>query len=415
MNCPICRAKLPAGSRFCNACGASIGGSAPQGDRTLSYPAPPQPPPAAAPPSGYTAPGYNPSGSAPYSPPVPTPRKKPVALLAALITVVLVGVGGATVALVKGRQSAVTAGLNGSGLPGNPVTEVASGALPPGPGVTNAATPTPAPGKPVTASPNLPKPKPGDDMAPGLTFGGGTTNTGSSVTAVPNIATPTAPPLTMTPNATPPRGQRVDAAPNRPAPRGNPVTAAPQPQAPNNDAVFDRYLKWLEFVEGERQKMSAIQANMQQAQIKEFYDMIFAMSDPNAGPEVDQRAMRMPQQKMAEFAEVQRRVGIFWQNILRTKPPVPEDCKFLDGFYTEAARQCIIAAQEMQVALPRMDMGSIKSAGARMNVVNANLKRANQELEKVRDVRRLPFTWSINQEGGGGGGMGGLGGMGLGL
>lgn len=407
MNCPICRAALPAGSRFCNACGASIGGGAPQGDRTISYPAP-QPqagPPVGRP--GAPAPGYSPNPSS-YLPPVPQ-RKKPVALLAALITLVVVGVGGATVALVKNRQQpSVVAGPNGGLVPGNPITEVASSSLPAGPAATSTPVPAPTPGKAVTATPNLPRPKGGDDMAPAVTMGPDRSPTGPSVTSVQSVPVPAAPPVTMAPSSPAKPQAPVTGTPSarpRPAPS---VTGTPQPQA-NNDPVFDKYLQWLQFVEGERQKMDAVKGTMEQQEIKEFYDLVLQMGS-DTSPEADRKMMAYPQQKMAQFAEIQRRQQIFWNNMLRTKPPVPEDCKFLDYYYTTAAKLSIQTAQQLQGALTSGNYGAIQVLSKNSAVINANLKRANAELEKVRDVRRLPFTWAI-QESGGGGGMG----LGLGL
>ena len=334
MHCPICRAALPTGSRFCNHCGNAISGAAPPppGDRTQAMPPQQhqtqygqtqygqqtqyghpaaQRPPYGAPPSSH------------LPPPLPV-AKKPIwpwavggaALLATLVT--------AGVLYANSRKSSVLMS-----------------------GLENPSTP--------------------------------------AVVQAPRTQ-PKAPPITQAPNPTKPAA---------------PVVQAP---APVDNSSFERYLNWLRFAEQEREKLTIQAGARQQQEIKEFYDLILQMGgDP--GPEVDQKMIAYPDKQMKAFQDVVNSQAVFWQNIIRTKPAVPEDCKYLDFYYTEAGRISVALAEEAGRAAQARNMSGLQAALRKNALVDSNLKKANSELDKIKSVRRLRDDWMISGLSGGGGGM----------
>lgn len=413
MQCPKCRTALPPGSMFCNRCGTSL---APPPERTQAMP-PPQRTQAMPPPQrpaqghqtaygqpAYTQtqyganPGFNPDRTQAYAPPpLPAePQRRPIWLLALLLALVGGGVTAGTLLLVKGRQASVVASQT-PGLPAGPgVTQSSSPGSPAAPSVVNSRPGTPGePGKPVTSAPG----KPGSDMAPSVVMSQpGTPGQAPSVTQAPTVPLPPAPPVT--------------AAPTRQQPKAPPLVAQPSapPPVPKGRDAVDDYLAWLKFVESERQALTARATNQSVFRAREFMDILLNLDDPA----VDQRMQRLPQESARDFQRVHQSQVQFWNECLKYKPAVPPDCRYLDGFYMEAGRVSLRLGQELAVAFARQDMGQIKRAMSQQSLIDRNLSKADEELRKIRSVRRLPEDWMI-QSGGGGGGMGGLGGLGGGM
>jgi hypothetical protein len=401
MHCPNCRSTLPAGSRFCNACGSSIGGSGFTNDRTQAFP-PPQP---TARPAGAPAPGpYNPASGQPYMPPPIPPAgatKKPIAALVAILLLTAVGVTAGTIAVMKSRKPAVVAGAMPDEPLGPGVAQSGTPGAPSGPGVVHGKPGRPLPpGSPVQSAPG----KPGSpDMAPSVVMGPGSSAPNApSVVQAPGVQTPSAPSVVYQPPTKGPGGAPVQGAPRsqpKPAPA---VTGAP-PVPQGRDSVDD-YLRWLRWVEGQRQLVTARAASESAARYREFMDLLLGMASDD--PSVDQRMMQMPQEAMRSFGAVQQAQVNFWIQMNNTnKPPVPADCRYLDNYYLSAGKIAIQMGRDLQVAMQRGDIGLIKRAASNQALVERNLSKANDELNKIRDVRRLPDDWMIQSGAGTSGSM----------
>ncbi|HTE20174.1 MAG TPA: zinc ribbon domain-containing protein, partial [Armatimonadota bacterium] len=226
MHCPNCRTALPAGSRFCNSCGAAINATAvPSGERTQSFP-PPQP---------YARPHVTAQPVAPHAtqsfppPPLPVAGKRPVLMLSLMLAVVAAGVAGAGMFIWR-KSLPVFGNQRPGSISGPGVTSAGSSGLPHGPGVTSAQGHLPARGAPLTSAP-----RPNNDIAP---------------------------PVTMAPNSRLPGGPSVTMAPGAPLAAAPPLTAAPgithaPPPPPPDNSDFDKYIRWLQFVENERSGLRA--------------------------------------------------------------------------------------------------------------------------------------------------------------
>lgn len=404
MNCPNCRAALPPGSRFCNRCGVTMAPpqAAPQ-ERTQAYNPGQvgqrtqygQPRPYAQTGQyGQPAPGYAP-------PPLPeAPARKPVWLLALILALVAGGVTAGTLFLVKGRQQSVVSnetplipsgdGAVQSSRPGEPGSggPVQSGRPGrPGPG-----------GAPVTSAPG----KPGSDMAPSIMMGeGGKPGGAPSVVQAPTGPATPAMPVQSAPAQTPKPSAPIQSAPRQRAPSSPPVVSAP-PQLPPTANAIDRYLAWLQYAEAQRAKLSE-QANMMQAQeYAAFMDLLFKQASGDVSAEDDRRLMQLPQEQLRKFYQIAEVQATYWQSWLRSKPPVPEDCRYLDKYYTDAGLIAMDTAAQLKLALARNNLGAVQTAARRQGLIDQNLRKAQQELAKVRDVRRLPIHWDIQVGGGGG-------------
>lgn len=408
MHCPNCRAALPPNSRFCNACGAAIGA----GGNPPTVSMPPQgsyqQQPTMMPGANQTR-GYAPQPPQQYVPPVGASEpRKPVALLAAAIALIVLLIGLGAFALTRGSRNPVVAGTTPapSNGPGVQMAQGSPGA-PPTPGVVaQRGGPPPDPGKPVVAAPT----KPDDGMAP-------------PVTMAPGSARPSAPGVVTTPSAPPvPAGPNPIAVPSRPAPPApNPIAqpprqaAAPPPApAPPDNRDFDRYLQWLQFVENERAGLRARGETQSFRVIGQFYQAMFGLADPDANDaQIQQQFDRTLQGELRDCLTATR---LFANNITRTKPPVPADCRALDSYYMAAVRQEAQTTVLLMDALAHKDIGRIKQVGsAGVGSIDQNLGMANRQLEQVYRQRGLNQQFVIKTGGNSSmlGGMIGLSGMGL--
>lgn len=396
MHCPHCRAALPAGSRFCNSCGAAI--AAAPAPHAPAAPAPgyaPQQTVYGAPQPGYGAApaGYSPGpyGAPGVAAPVGTGRK-PVLLLAALLVLILGLVGGAAVLVVRNRAGSVVGGKQPLIPTGQGVQQAANPEAPRGPGALSSQGQMPPSGQPLTAAPRQP-----DGMAPSVLMAPGSqTPSAPSVTSVRQPALPNAPSaVSVTPQpgpaAPPVVGQRARAA-------------APQPTPDNSD--FDRYIRWLRFVENERRGLRAKGENeifrLLPLLITGGFD-IQTLSDPDADPqEMNRRRLQ------ATFNETLRAMNITWANIRRTKPAVPSDCRALDSYYMAGMEEEMVQTANVLRAFTAGNIGDLKSIGGRAVAnIDEKLGLANRELESAFRQRGLNQQFRI-ETGGGSSMLGGL-------
>jgi hypothetical protein len=184
-------------------------------------------------------------------------------------------------------------------------------------------------------------------------------------------------------------------------PGGAPVMGAnPPPPVPDN-SDFDRYIRWLQFVENERKGLRA------QGETEIFNmlpsllggDLAAILGDPDNVNEEESFA-RMQQNQVNKVNQIARAMQLFAQNIRRTKPPVPADCKALDAYYMSAmdeeARQTVVSLD----AFARKDVGKLKQV-MRQGVggIDTQLGLANKELEKAYRGRGLNQLFTISTGG----------------
>ena len=402
--CPRCRTALPAGSMFCNACGTPLNPAVPPGGTprqppqaypnqayptqgyppqaypnqaagnvTQAWPAPNQPY------AGAVPPGYTPTGQ--YAAVPEAPAKKPVALLIALLLLLTVGVGGASVYFIRRQANPLTSGATGQ-VPSSPgVSQGVAPGMPASPNIASGEpTPPPGPSSPVTAGV-----KPPDGMAPSILMSPGSRAPSSpSVVQSPGVSIPEAPSITqgMAPQA--PDGPSMAAAP----------TAPPAPD--NSD--LDRYIRWLQYVERERADLRAQGETQIFSMIPDLLGgnvaAIFG-DDPDVATE-QQRMAQMQQSQINKVNQIVRAMQLFAQNIRKTKPPVPTDCKALDTFYMgamdEEARQTVVTLD----AFSKHDIGRLRQV-MRTGVggIDAKLGSANLELQRVFKGRGLNQVFTI--------------------
>lgn len=432
MQCPNCRTSLPPGSRFCNGCGASMGTpAAPTG--SAGRPGAPQntqapPPPRAwgqpAQPSGQGQPGYGSSNQTQYGqtqygqqpgyappdnrtlsypsapPPAAAPEaRKPIGLLIGAIVLLLVTVAGGTVMVVKGRgknQASVTA-VQTPSLPDGPgALQSSTPEAPAGPGLLNNRVAPPPNAPAVTGATKKP-----DDMAPSVLLGSGSTPpTAPSVVSGSATPPPPAAPSVLNAQPTPPPAAPPVTAATPPRPRATPQPA-PAP-APRDHRDFERYLQWLQFVENERVALQAQgQVAMFQQQVAPLMDQLNMALDPEAMSEA-QMANRQFQLKAGLVRDVQRAMAQFHQNVMRTKPPVPADCRGVDNYYMSAMNvEQQVTLQSIQ-AFANNDLARllvIKQTGTRP--IYQNLRMADHALRQVFKSRELPVVFEITDSKGG--------------
>lgn len=381
MNCSRCRARLAGGSRFCNSCGSPVLTGAP------AAPPPGMPPPPVAAHSMHAAPGQ-------AAAVLPRRRKAPMWLFAMLgLLAALAATAGIMMASSGGRS---VLGNLGVPLPAAPsVAHGSSPAPPPGAPVVAGVDPAPAPGAPVVGGSS-----PSPDLAPPLTVANG-----ARPAPAPSVIQGGQP-------AAPPKPAVIAGANPAPAPAPPVVGARPtQPPAPRDNSDFDRYLRWLQKVENFRNGLRARGETQSFRVIEQFYQSMLGLSDPMGDDMAIQRNFQANLQR--ELQAVVHDINLTWQNINRTKPPVPVDCRALDEYYMRAVRlegeQTIVVMN----ALQRKDIGAIKAAG-RIGVaqIDQNLGFANRELEEVFEQRGLNQLFRI-ETGGKSSMLGGL--MGLGM
>lgn len=409
MHCPNCRVALAPNSRFCNTCGAAATpGAAPGVDRTMAYSGQtmhgrPQPTQQSMPPT-YQVPSGMPPPGAYHAAPLPQPSKKPIALLVAVMLLIGGGVLAGGFMMFKKSQNAVTGGQMAANPTAPGLQQAPSAVTPSAPGVVTAPSRPTVPGQPVTAGPQTPN----DGMAPSVVMAPGSTpQSAPSVAVVPGVQSPTAPPVTTAPQQ-----------PNRPQ---APVTGAPtqaqappQPQAPPDNADFDRYLRWLQYVENERATLRAQGETESFRMIDNFYQAALGLADPDTNDAILQQQFDRNIQ-----VTLQRTVGairLFRQNVVNSKRsvPVPPDCRALDQHYMSALEQEGVATAALLEALTRKDIGRIKQIGrSGTGNIDRSLGMANNKLEQVYRSRGLNQQFRIETGGGSSmlGGMMGLGGL----
>lgn len=344
------------------------------------------------------------------APPPPEPTRKPVALLVAILALITGGVAvGGYMMFQKSTRNPVTAGQMAAAPAAPGVQQAPSAQLPSGPGVVTAPSRPSDPGKPVTASPQTP---PSDGMAPSVVMAPGSrTPSAPSVTQAPGVQTPTAPPVVAAPQQ-PVEPQRPVTAAVPKQPESRPQAQA-QPQAPPDNRDFDRYVRWLQYVEQERAGLRAQGETESFRMIDNFYQAALGLANPDANDALLQqqfdRNMQLTLQRTVAA------IQLFRQNIIRTKPPVPPDCKALDQYYMAAMEQEGVATASLLEALARKDIGRIKQI-SRMGTgnIDRNLGMANRKLEEVYRGRGLNQQFRIETGGNASmlGGLMGLGGMG---
>lgn len=184
-------------------------------------------------------------------------------------------------------------------------------------------------------------------------------------------------------------------------------SAVPQAPAPRDNRDFDAYLRWLRYVENERQGLRAQGETESFRLIEAFYQNALNMADPDA---VDGQFDRHLQVTLNNTV---RAIQLFRNNVLRTKPRVPVDCQQLDRYYMDALRQEGDTTAGLFHAMATKDIGRIKMLG-RQGVagIDRNLRNANRELEKVYRGRDLNPDFAI-EAGGNSSLLGGM--MGLGM
>ncbi len=441
MNCSRCRAALPAGSLFCNACGSPVQPTgqtqamppqpppqnrtqqfagppqtqqyqSPLHAQTQQFSAPPYPPQAApgqpmagdpyrtqqVPQQPYAAAGYP---QAAYPPAEASPKRRPVLLLSALLVLLLAGLGGAGVLMLRRNQNPLV-GAAPAPLPAGPgVTQTASADLPQGPGVTATQSAPLAPGAPVTGTVKKP-----DNEVPSIMMAPGSrVPQGGSVTTVQTPSIPTAPSVLQ--------------APGQPARPTLPVTgvapsapSAPAAPAPRDNGDFDRYIQWLRFVEQERSALRAQGETESFRIIEQFYGVMLGFSDPAADDIALQR--QFDQNLRNSLNRALTAVQVFRTNIMRTKPPVPSDCKSLDNYYMAAVDEESRQTAALMQSLAGRDMGAIRSISkVGVGRIDQNLGMANKQLAKAYEGRGLNQQFTIETGGNSSmlGGLIGLGGM----
>jgi hypothetical protein len=376
--CPSCRTALPANARFCNGCGIPLPARSAV-ERTAQYTAGSYP---AAPPAAAAA---GPQWQAPaVAAEVTTSARRPVALLALLVLLLLGGAGTGAALLLRNRGNLVVAGAAPGEPPGPGVVQAVSPQIPASPGVVAAQPGTPPPpGSPVTAGSRRP-----DGMAPSVVMAPGTRVPSSpSVTQAPTVETPETAPLTaQTPAPTQPVAPVIGAP-------------SPAPAAPPDNADFDRYIRWLQYVDNERHALRAQGETWIFQMLPRMLtaDLADILGDENV---IDEQAAlaRRQQQQRAEVSRILAAMQVFRNNILRTKPPVPPDCRALDTYYMAAMDEEVRQTARALDAFGRSDIGSLRqilSAGGGVSRIDTNLGMANRELERAFRGRGLNPIFSI--------------------
>jgi hypothetical protein len=249
--------------------------------------------------------------------------------------------------------------------------------------------------------PNAPNLAPSVVMAPGSTAPGA-----PSVTNATGVQTPTAPPVLAAPNQPAPAAPSVAQAPNRPLPK-------PDAPAVVDNSDLDRYIRWLQFVETERQGLRAMGETESFRMIDSFYQTAMGLADPDSNDAMIQRQFDQNIQVTLNRAVTATRM--FRQNIMRTKPAVPSDCKALDQYYMAAMEEEGMQTVQLLDALVRKDIGRIKQIGrTATGRIDRNLGMANMRLEQAYRGRGLNQQFRIETGGNASmlGGLMGMGGMG---
>jgi hypothetical protein len=339
------------------------------------------------------------------APPPPPPQKRPIAILATLAVLLLAGVVTGSVLLVQGKFGRARNSVTGSQvaqLPSGPGVDQATGtALPSGPGIVSTPNGVPRPGQPVTSGTGKPDAGiPSVVMAPGSRV-----PSAPSVVTAPGVALPPGPNPVMAPGTTPKPTAPVTGLPSMPV-------VKPQAPAPPDNSDFDKYLRWLQYVEQERAGLRAQGETESFRMIDQFYQTMLGLADPDTNDAALQRQMDANLQ-----VTLQRTVAairLFRSNVMRTKPPVPADCQALDRYYMSAMEQEGTTTAALMDAMARKDIGRIKMLSkSGVGSIDKDLGMANLKLEQVYKSRGLNQQFRIETGGNSSmlGGMLGLGGL----
>ncbi len=397
MVCSYCRAAVQPGSRFCNACGTPLAAPAPAAQQpTQQWQQQPAQP---------TQQWQNPSAGAAqqtvawdpaqvngqYAAAAPVPAKKPWLILSLLLALIAGAVGVAAVAITRGGNP-LTAQSQKAVPPGSGVVQTTNPQLPQGPNAVNSQSGLPTSGSPVTGSV-----KGKDDMAPSVMMSQGGNPNAPSVTGAQQPRIPTAPSMT---------GQVQTAQP------ATPMTAQPQaPPVPDN-ADFDKYLKWLRYVENERAGLRAQGETVAFQQIEGYLNAMITMSDPD--PSADLAIENFQAQNTQMLNRTVQAIQAFRANVIQSRRAllVPADCKGIDAYYMKALDQEIATTAALMSAMANKNMGQIRSIGTRgVGSIDMNLGMANKELKKAYEGRGLNQLFTI-ETGGNSSMLGGLTGIG---
>lgn len=342
---------------------------------------------------------------APVAPVAPASPSRPVWPLILGILLFAAGAGAGSVALIKMNQArSAGGGATGAQAPSVPhapgVQQAATPEGPTGPGAMLGRNPVPPPGPPVTATNKGP-----DGIAPSVLMGpGGQAPSGPSVVSSPG--TPDLPagpsPLQQTPPQPRP-GQSPLQQPNRAMPQA--------PPAPPDNSDFDRYLRWMQFVENERSGLRAQGETEAFRTVEGFYQIMLGLADPDSNDAAMERQFQ--QSLQLQIRRTVAAIQLFRTNIMRTRPPVPSDCKALDQYYLSAVSQEGVQTAALLDALSRRDIGAIRRVGKTgVAKIDRDLGMANRKLEEVYRQRGLNQQFQI-ETGGNSSMLGGLIGLGM--
>jgi hypothetical protein len=333
-----------------------------------------------------------------------------VVLLAALVLLLLLGVGAAALAVLRGRQEGGSSVAGAKGVPeikGSGVQVSANPQAPAGPGAVSAATPPPIIGAPVTGNA-----RPGSDTAPSMIMAPGAAAPArpSVISGPSRLPTPGPSPIESIAQPRPPGPSPVASVPQPRAP-GAPMVQnpSPTPPAPPDNRDFDQYLRWLQRVENFRAALRAQGETQSFSLINDFYSTMMMLSDPTAD---DGRVQAQFNANLNnKLRAVVNDIRLTWRNINRTKPPVPLDCSVVDQFYMHAVVAEGEATTALLEALAQKDIGRIKAIG-RMTTgqIDRDLGQANRALKKAFEGRGLNQIYEI-ETGKGSSMLGGLLGM----
>lgn len=203
----------------------------------------------------------------------------------------------------------------------------------------------------------------------------------------------------------------------RRTPRRARQTAQPlaQPQADNAD--FDKYLKWLRYVENERSGLRAQGETVAFQQIQGHINAEITMKkrDRIVNPRLaDPRIENWRSQNIQMLNNTVRAVQAFRANVIQSRRNllVPADCKGIDAYYMKALDQEVETTAALMGAMANGNEGAIRSIGSRgVGSIDMNLGMANKELKKAYESRSLNQLFFI-ETGGNASMLGGLTGIG---
>jgi len=125
-----------------------------------------------------------------------------------------------------------------------------------------------------------------------------------------------------------------------------------------------------------------------------MYDTLFRLSDPDANDAQEQQ--RFQQGLRNQLNRAVADVRLFRANIIRSKPPVPPDCKVVDSYYMRAVDREGQQTAIVLDALARGDAGTIQRVGSSgVGSIDQDLGNANLALERAFRGRGLDPQFRI--------------------